>query len=117
MITEEAIQAILPQYPSHAAAAGIPPRAWAIERLSSMSVAPTSAPAQPASPRELHMPYSDGQMRAFDAQMARGAQEQADDARDWAELNQIDAELEALTTPLRQRRAVVAERINRRRAH
>jgi hypothetical protein len=45
MITEQDIQALLPQYPSHAAGAGITPRDWAIDRLSRMP-----APAQPVEP-------------------------------------------------------------------
>ncbi len=117
MITEHAIQELLPHYPSHAAAAGISPRDWAIDRLSRMPTPPPQAPTQPEEPRPLDMPYSDGHMRAFDQQIQRGVQEQAEDQRDWAELQRIDAELETLTAPLRQRRAALAARIDRRRAH
>lgn len=117
MITEQDIQSILHLYPSHAASAGISPRDWAIDRLSRMPAPPAVQPEQPAPPRAFPMPYSEGQERALDAQMARGPADQAEDARDWAELKRIDAELERLTAPLRKRRAEVAERIDRRRAH
>jgi hypothetical protein len=106
MITEADVQTILPQYPSHAAAAGIAPRDWAIDRLSRMpdaAVAPSS-PTQPEPPRELPMPYSDGHLRALDRQMQRGAAYQAEERRIIAAIEALDRQL----LPLQQQRAALA---------